>query len=722
MANSYALFATCPKGIEYLLLDELQSLGAESVKETVAGIHFSGDLQLIYRVCMWSRLANRLFVALVKDKPCQSVDQLYNIVRNIDWPQHFDPNASFAVNYAGQLTGVKHTHFGALKAKDAIVDCFKHSTGVRPNVDPKTPDILINVHAHRGKLTVNIDLSGESLHRRGYRQNIGAAPLKENLAAALLTRADWPGVAARGGALLDPMCGTGTFLIEAAMMAMGIAPGVLRQRWGFLAWKEHQPQQWQAEVEQARSAKQQAMQKQWPEIRGYDSHPKAIESANLNIERAGLAGKVRVTRKDISQFTKPTHTTVNIGLIICNPPYGERLGDADSLVHLYQHLGQRFKTEFPDWKAAVFTGNPELGRKMGIRSDKQYQFFNGPIKSKLLMFSIEDKFYIDKPAAAVANSPEPATLSEGAQMFANRLRKNMKNLAKWVKQQDLQAYRLYDADMPEYAVAVDKYDQWVHVSEYRPPAKVSEDAAAKRLDEVLAAIPQVLDVPSSHIVLKQRSKQKGKQQYQRVDQANELVEIKEGQAKVLVNLHDYLDTGLFLDHRPVRKYIAEHANKKAFLNLFCYTAVASVQAAVGGAKLTDSVDLSSTYLKWARKNLSLNGFSETNHRLHRADCREWLESCEQRYDLILLDPPSFSNSKKMEGVLDIQRDHVDLIKRAMALLNEEGLLIFSNNLRSFKLHEDELSDFSIKNKSKWSLDKDFQRSQKIHQCWFIRKP
>jgi len=719
MTRSLALFATCPKGIEYLLLDELGSLGAQGLKETVAGVHFNGDLQLVYRVCMWSRLANRLFVALVTNAECRNVEQLYDVVRSVNWDEHFDANASFAVNYAGQLDDVKHTHFGALKAKDAIVDYFKDTFGIRPNVDAKTPDILVNVHAHRGKLTVNIDLSGESLHRRGYRQNTGAAPLKENLAAALLTRSDWPGIASRGGALLDPMCGTGTFLVEGAMLAMGIAPGLLRKRWGFLAWKSHQPKHWQVIVDHAQSAKQEALTKQWPEIRGYDSHPKAIESATLNIERAGLAGKVRVTRKDISDFSKPTHTLINSGLIITNPPYGERLGEASSLVHLYQHLGDRFKAQFTGWRAAIFTGNPELGRRMGVRSDKQYQFFNGPIKSKLLLFSIEEQFFINQQTSRSEDAVSSVPLSDGAQMFANRLKKNSKNLSRWVKQQDINAYRLYDADMPEYAVAVDKYDQWVHVSEYKPPAKVDDQAAQKRLSEVMSAIPQVLNIPESQIVLKERRRQKGKEQYQRVDQANELIEIQEGQAKVLVNLHDYLDTGLFLDHRPVRNYVAEHSNKKSFLNLFCYTAVASVHAAVGGAKLTDSVDLSSTYLKWARKNLSLNGFSETNHRLHRADCREWLQECQRTYDLILLDPPSFSNSKKMEGVLDIQRDHVDLIKLSMQRLNQDGLLIFSNNLRSFVLDNEQLSEFEIEDKTKWSLDKDFQRSQKIHQCWFI---
>ncbi|MEE8057784.1 MAG: bifunctional 23S rRNA (guanine(2069)-N(7))-methyltransferase RlmK/23S rRNA (guanine(2445)-N(2))-methyltransferase RlmL [Pseudomonadales bacterium] len=725
MSQSYAFFATCPKGLESLLLDELSSLGSTRVKETVAGNYFDGPLQLAYRSCLWSRLANRILMPLIS-VDCHNVDDLYEGVRGIAWASHLDVDGTFAIDFSGSMSGLKHSHFAALKAKDAIADYFSQRFGRRPNVDTDTPDLRVNVRVSKGKLVVSIDLSGDSLHKRGYRQRGGTAPLKENLAAAILLRADWPGMAAQGGALLDPMCGSGTLLIEGALMSANIAPGLLRQHWGFSGWLGHEPKLWAALIGEASEIRGVALSRQWPEIRGYDASPRAIENAEENIARAGLVGKVRVLRKELARFVKPTHASIDQGLVVTNPPYGERLGEESSLLHLYRNLGQTLKQEFSGWRAAVFTGNPDLGKQMGLRCKKHYQLFNGAIPCKLLSFDIQpDYFVADKSRQRVSDqhnlSSEPAVeLSPGAIMFANRLRKNRKQLQRWVKKNAISCYRLYDADMPEYAVAVDYYAGWVHVAEYTAPAKVDPAAAAQRLQDVMAAIPVALEVSAKYVVLKQRSRQKGSGQYEKRSATGEFFEVREGQAKILVNVKDYLDTGLFLDHRPLRLAIAEQAKGQRFLNLFCYTATASVQAALGGATFTDSVDLSSTYLEWAKKNMALNGFSDTQHRMIRADVITWLKTCENRYDLILLDPPTFSNSKKMDETLDIQRDHVALINATMKILSRDGLLIFSNNLRKFKLDGESLAAFSIENKTRWSIDKDFQRSKHIHQCWYIK--
>lgn len=722
-SNDY--FATCPKGLESLLLQELQSMGAGDCKETVAGVAFAGDLQLGYRSCLWSRLANRILLPIASIE-CRTVEDLYRGVASIDWEQHLSIDKTFAIAFSGKLAGIQHSHFGALKAKDAIADYFNLRYQRRPDVESRQPDVLINVRVNKGVLIVSIDLSGDSLHRRGYRQSGGSAPLKENLAAAILLRADWPAMASRGGALLDPMCGSGTLLIEGAMMMAHIAPGLMRSHWGFFGWSGHRQSIWRDLVEEATAARDRAMQRQWPEIRGYDASPRALENAQENIDRAGLSGRIRVARKELARFTKPTHSTIDTGLVITNPPYGERLGDADALLHLYRYLGQTLKREFPGWRAGVFTGNPELGKKMGLRSNKQYQLFNGTIPSKLLLFDVEPQYFVQDHSPLESGKSEQKNdsveplLSAGATMFANRLRKNLKQLSKWVSRESISCYRLYDADMPEYSVAVDRYNDWIHVAEYAPPAKVDPQMAGQRLADVLAAIPTVLDISPRQLVLKQRSRQRGSNQYQKVDEANQLMEVREGQARLLVNLFDYLDTGLFLDHRPVRLKIAELAKGQRFLNLFCYTATASVHAALGGATFSDSVDLSATYLDWAKKNFALNGFSDTQHRTIRADVMEWIQHCDNIYDLILLDPPTFSNSKKMDATLDIQRDHVKLIQRAMARLSVDGLLIFSNNHRKFKLDSSLLVDFAVDDRTDWSLDKDFQHSKKIHQCWFIR--
>jgi 23S rRNA (guanine2445-N2)-methyltransferase / 23S rRNA (guanine2069-N7)-methyltransferase len=708
--------------LESLLLDELSSFGATALKETVAGVHFDASLKVAYYSCLWSRLANRILMPLLM-VDCRDMDDLYNGVNSVAWDQQLTLDNTFAIDFSGTLPGLKHSHFAALKAKDAIADYFSQRFDRRPNVDTDRPDLRINVRVNKGKLVVSIDLSGDSLHKRGYRLEGGAAPLKENLAAAILLRADWPGMAAQGGALLDPMCGSGTLLIEGALMSANIAPGLLRTYWGFSGWQGHEPSQWDALLTEAQEIKAAAMSRHWPEIRGYDASPKVLAFAEENIQRAGLETKVRVLRKELAKFAKPTHITIDRGLVITNPPYGERLGEESSLIHLYRNLGQKLKHEFVGWRAGVFTGNPDLGKQMGLRSNKQYQLFNGAIPCKLLNFEINEQSFVFDSSRLPDAPIEKKTLddlSDGAKMFANRLKKNHKQLQKWASKNHVSCYRLYDADMPEYAVAVDYYEGWVQVAEYTAPAKVDPAAAEQRLRDVMNAIPLALEVADKYVVLKQRTRQKGSSQYQKHSESGEFFEVREGRAKFLVNVKDYLDTGLFLDHRPVRLKIAELARGQRFLNLFCYTATASVHAALGGATFTDSVDLSTTYLDWGKKNMALNGFSDTQHRMIRADVVEWLKTASNQYDLVLLDPPTFSNSKKMQETLDVQRDHVDLIKAAMKLLSRNGLLIFSNNLRKFKLDSDALSGFAIENKTDWSIDQDFERSKHIHQCWFIR--
>lgn len=722
MTSRLSLYATCPKGLESLLAEESRHLGAEVVRETVGGVHLGAALPMAYTLCLWSRLANR--VLLVLDRfAADDAQTLYDGVRSQPWDEHLPVDGSFAVDFSGSGRGIDNSHFGALKCKDAVVDCFQDRYGRRPSVDKAAPALRINARMRKGQVTLALDLSGDSLHRRGYRTEGGAAPLKENLAAALLLRADWPGMAARGGALIDPLCGSGTLLIEGAMMAMEIAPGLLRRRWGFSGWLGHVPALWQEVLEDARRRRERAMAREWPEIRGYDASGRAVAQAEANIERAMLRGRVRVLRRELSEFVRPTHRPLSTGLVITNPPYGERLGDEASLVHLYRHLGDSLRREFVGWQAAVFTGNPELGKRMGLRSHRQYQLFNGSIPSKLLLFDIRPEAFVDaavKPGVADAATPAPEVLGQGAQMFANRLRKNLRRLEKWARRNGVQCYRVYDADMPEYAVAIDRYGDYCHIAEYAAPASVPEETARARLRDVLEAVQAVMGVPPQRIAMKERRRQKGREQYGRQESRGEFIEVSEGRAKVLVNLFDYLDTGLFLDHRPVRLKIAELAQGKRFLNLFCYTAAASVQAGVGGARYTTSVDLSRTYLQWARRNLALNGLSESRHYTVQADCRQWLKDCEQQFDLILLDPPTFSNSKRMDDVLDVQRDHPALIRDAMRCLSSDGLLIFSNNRQHFRLDEGLHKDYKIEDRTRWSLDEDFAgRQRPIHRCWFI---
>ena len=717
---TYAFFATCPKAMEPILADELSPLGAEDIKLTQGGVYFNGDLKVGYSACLWSRLANRVLL-LLHSEAVDSVDELYDAVSKVEWTEHFDSDQTFLVDYAGRMRGIDNTHFGALKVKDAIVDQFRSKGELRPNIAKQEPDVRINVFITKGRVRISLDLSGESLHKRGYRREGGMAPLKENLAAALLIRAGWPEMAAAGKPLMDPMCGSGTFLIEAAMMASDTAPGLLRWRFGLQMWKQHNVELWREVWDAAELRREVGEAAATSEIHGYDGQPKAISKCRENLKQAGMTDRIRVSHRELKDLKPLTHQAQQqLGLVITNPPYGERLSEVADMQYLYQHLGERLSQDFIGWELAVFTGNSELGKAVGLRSHKQYSFYNGAIKSQLLMYSLETTNRFADRRQTSGEIPLQA-LSEGAQMFANRVVKNRKQLSKWVKQENIQCYRIYDADMPEYAVAIDIYHDWLHVQEYAAPKTVDAEKAQRRLEEVMLALPQALQIPEARIVLKQRRQQTGKDQYQTHDEKGEYIQVEEGGCKLLVNLNDYLDTGLFLDHRPVRQKIQHLAHGKRFLNLFCYTGTATMHAVQGGAHNSLSVDMSATYLSWGKKNLALNGFSDQVHQFEQHDCMEFIKHHKGEYDLIFLDPPTFSNSKKMIGVLDVQRDHAWMIHRVMDLLSEDGLLIFSTNYRRFELDDKVLQHNHVEDISDQTLDKDFSRNKKIHRCWEIRK-
>ncbi|WP_122580785.1 bifunctional 23S rRNA (guanine(2069)-N(7))-methyltransferase RlmK/23S rRNA (guanine(2445)-N(2))-methyltransferase RlmL [Pseudomonas viridiflava] len=747
MSDRYELFLTCPKGLEGLLAEEATALGLEDTREHTSAIRGSADMETAYRLCLWSRLANRVLLVL-KRFPMKDAEDLYHGVLDVEWHDHLESDGTIAVEFSGHGSGIDNTHFGALKVKDAIVDKLRTPDGERPSVDKINPDLRVHLRLDRGEAILSLDLSGHSLHQRGYRLQQGAAPLKENLAAAILVRAGWPRIAAEGGALADPMCGVGTFLVEAGLIAADIAPNIKRERWGFSAWLGHVPVLWRKLHDEALARAEAGLAKPPLWIRGYEADPRLIQPARNNIERAGLSDWIKVYQGEVATF-EPRPDQNQKGLVICNPPYGERLGDEASLLYLYQNLGERLRQSCLNWEAAVFTGAPDLGKRMGIRSHKQYSFWNGALPCKLLLIKVlpdqfvtgerrtpeqrqieretpvetevevERKFNKNgnpiKPAPVVVEQPR---LSEGGQMFANRLQKNLKLMGKWVRREGIDCYRVYDADMPEYSMAIDLYHDWVHVQEYAAPKSIDPEKASARLFDALAAIPQALNIDKSRVVIKRRERQSGTRQYERQSAQGQFLEVKEGGVKLLVNLTDYLDTGLFLDHRPMRMRIQREAAGKRFLNLFAYTATASVHAAKGGARSTTSVDLSRTYLDWARRNLSLNGFSDKN-RLEQSDVTVWLQACREEYDLIFIDPPTFSNSKRMEGVFDVQRDQVELIDLAMARLAPGGVLYFSNNFRKFVLDENLGQRYAVEEITAQTIDQDFARNSKIHRAWKI---
>jgi len=719
-------FVTAATGTTDLLASELAALGIEGAREVQGGVSCEGDITAAYRACLESRIALRVLWQVARF-PVADAQALYAGVREVDWGAHLEATGTLAVDFSGTVPGITHTQFGAQRVKDAVVDQFRERTGGRPSVDRESPWLRINAHAARGALTLAIDLSGVSLHRRGYRGGAGAAPLKENLAAAILVRAGWPAIAAAGGSFVDPMCGSGTLPIEAALIAADIAPGLARPGFGFERWKQHDPDAW-AEVRAAAEARRQVGLLTPGRIRGFDRDAVAIRDAGQNAARAGLDTRLFFERCELAKLPAAPAPS---GLVAVNPPYGERIGEADELRGLYALLGERLRDGYRGWEAAVFTGNPALGRELGINARRTHRMMNGPIECRLLRLAIEPSEFVQarEPGRLPVIDAEAARARPGAQMFANRLAKNLDRVTAWARREKVSCFRVYDADMPEYAFAIDLYQsdpsgtagRWLYVQEYAPPATVDRERARSRREEAISVLPEVTGLPPDAIYWRTRRLQKGKAQYEAIAEVGERVVVEEGGLKFLVNFTDYLDTGLFLDHRKTRARIGKLAAGKRFLNLFCYTGAATVHAAAGGAAATTSVDMSRTYVDWAKRNLAVNGLAGAQHAFVQEDCLAWLaEERAERYDLIFLDPPTFSNSKRMDREFDVQRDHADLIRAATKLLAPGGLMLFSTNFRKFRFDREALAGLEIRDITKGTIPFDFSRDAKVHACFEIR--
>ncbi|MGH8278226.1 MAG: THUMP domain-containing protein [Gammaproteobacteria bacterium] len=383
-------FATAAKGIEPIVADELRALGAANVKEARGGASFSGSLATGYRACLWLRTANRVLMPLARF-PAPDADRLYTAVNRMPWENDLSPDGTLAVDFTGTNANIVHTQFGAQRVKDAIVDRFRERSGRRPSVDLDQPDLRINVHLHRDIATVGVDLTGDSLHQRGYRTRGVAAPLKETLAAALLLKCGWPEIAKQGGVFVDPMCGSGTLAIEAAFIAGGVAPGLLRTRWGFSGWRKHDAQLWEHLLQQAHQRRD-AGRGGITKILGFDHDENAIEATRVNVERAGLADIVQFERRALAENV--LSASLSPGLAVTNPPYGERLGEAAQLGPLYAELGQWLSSQCTGWRAGVITDNPDLAKQIGIRARKINTFFNGALECRLLQFDVRPEWFM----------------------------------------------------------------------------------------------------------------------------------------------------------------------------------------------------------------------------------------------------------------------------------------------------------------------------------------
>jgi 23S rRNA (guanine2445-N2)-methyltransferase / 23S rRNA (guanine2069-N7)-methyltransferase len=735
-----------------LLARELSAIGGEQVVESAGSVRFEGALAVGYRACLWSRVASRVLLCLA-ELQADSADEFYRQARQIEWESHLSPSGTLACDFSGIHPGINNSHFGALRLKDAVVDRLRERCGSRPQIELSRPGVRLHAHARGAGITVALDLSGESLHRRGYRLQAGEAPLRENLAAGVLLRARWDEAAAAGNEFLDPLCGSGTLVIEAAAIAAQRAPGLHRDYFGFLGWHGHDAALWRTLCDAARAQARTSLPNL---IHGSDADARVLQQAVANARRAGVDALVRLERRALVAV-RPAGPAP--GMLCTNPPYGERLTDAASARALHAELGRVLREHFQGWDAAILTAAPHAARELRLRSYRVHELWNGPIACRLLRIDLAAPGATDlmhrsltpqsmtEEAARAAAADTRGTSVAGATMFANRLEKNLRRMSRSVRAAQVSCYRLYDADMPEYAFAIDRYEEaslaaepmprvHLYVQEYAAPASIDVEAARRRRREALSVLPGTLGVPPERIHLRVRRPQRGALQYQPRRSARHvpaasaplqnMITVNEGNLKFLVNLDDYLDTGLFLDHRLTRGLLRERASGRRFLNLFCYTASATVCAAAGGARESLSIDLSNRYLQWAQANLQLNDVNPAHHRLLQTDCLAWLRGegsatgdARECFDLIFLDPPTFSNSKRMQGVLDVQRDHVSLIVQCMQRLAPGGTLIFSTNAQRFRLAAEVGEQWRIVDVSRRTLPFDFQANPRIHRCYEI---
>lgn len=704
-------FATCPKGLESLLFEELKNLKLQDIRETVSGVHFKGEMADAQRACLWSRFASRILLNITEFY-CDLDTELYLAANGIAWEKYFTVDKSIAVSFSGTNKNIRNTQYGALKVKDAICDRFTKVCGRRPDVDKHNADVQIFVNlSHETKGVISLDLSGTALYKREIHRGTGIAPLKENLASAMVVRSGFN----NESNFLDPMCGSGTLLLEAASILTNRAPGLSRSSFGFKNLEIFDKDSFDKEFLNAKILHAKSLKEAVDnglEIVGFDADANIVDIAKSNIYKAGFESLVKIYHSDIASLYNPFTNQKKV-FIVTNPPYGERMGNFNELISLYQLLGQKVKENFVGSRLAVISSSEDLLSCLKLRYDKSYKLYNGALLCQLRLFDINNE-----EDASQENKSHDAIVD-----FENRLAKNLKQIQKWAQQENINAYRVYDADLPDYKAAIDCYGDYYIIQEYVAPSTVNQVVAKRRLLDMISATIKVTGAKGSHVILKSREKQKGKDQYEKSEeQKQNFFEVYENGARFKVNLEDYLDTGLFLDARPIRKMIKDLCKDKEFLNLFSYTASASVMAALGGATKTVSVDMSKTYLNWGMDNFRLNDLDLTNHEFIQADCLSYLSADhDKQYDVVYIDPPTFSNSKRMDRTFEVQRDHVALLSNLTRHVKDGGTIIFCTNKRGFKIDAEALAQYGldVEDISVKSIPRDFKRNTKIHSCFIL---
>ncbi len=754
MANDQLeFFATCPQGFEHILADELKRLRAQSVRPLKGGVAFFGSKVEGYRVCLWSRIASRVLRVMGRVE-AYSAEALYDGVKALPWATVVGEGATIAVSARGTNDALRNTQFIGLKVKDAVCDRLRDARGKRPDVQPQRPSVPIWVSLHGKKATVSIDYAGESLHRRGYRVpgESDEAPLKEALAAGMLVWGGWDRVAApalrrsraehvgdakpaEAPVFVDPACGSGTLVLEAAMMATDRAPGLSRDYWGFEGCADFDADAFDDLLADADERFERGLEGA-PKLFGFDIDSQAVGIARGNARRLGFAKLVTFGCADCADLENSLQQNEvaldRRGFIAINPPYGVRLL-AHGLEGFYSHLSKGLRNFPSSWEMVVITPDEDFDASVGFEAQNVQPAYNGAIEATLRSYRLGHTTLIEAPLVTLEGVEVKVDVtSDHALQFAARLRKMAKARRKWAKKNGVHAYRIYDADLPDYSVAVDVFEEAgtgnanLLITEYQAPKEIDPLKALHRFKDVCAVAPVLLGIPEERVFTRVRRQAKGGSQYRKQEHVSRRIVVEEAGHSFELDLSGYLDTGLFLDHRITRGMVGKMAADKRFLNLFAYTGTATVYAAAGGAASTTTVDMSQTYLDWAKRNMKMAGFTGHAHRFVRADVLSWIERAAEEetesYDLVFLDPPTFSNSKTMgERTWDIQRDHAELLRLVRRLLAPGGSIVFSGNLRSFKLDELKVRScgLGIENVTAQSIPEDFSRNPRIHFCYVL---
>ncbi|WP_080946034.1 bifunctional 23S rRNA (guanine(2069)-N(7))-methyltransferase RlmK/23S rRNA (guanine(2445)-N(2))-methyltransferase RlmL [Moraxella bovoculi] len=765
--NDFELIITCADGLENALLIELDSFGLSGEILRAGRIRVQVSLAKFYHICLYSRVASRVLLPIgeyhFKQKQAttnqiskdakgrtvtrtldtQIIDEdvpeaLYKFAARYDWAKVFGLDDTFAIRLSTDKRLTVNQQFATLRIKDAIADNFNKQFGERPDVS-KTPDFHIFAAANNKFAELFLDLSGTSLHRRGYRVVNTAAPLKENLAAALLYESNWH--TGKHDALIDPMCGSGTFITEALLMRADYPVGLDKTtaEFGFYHWAYHDDVLWQEAMSRASErfhANLDKLAQNPPTVIALDADANAVHACHQNLLASGPApiiSHITLQQKTVSGLKDAlSKIRADHPLIITNPPYGERLGESDFIKPLYHGLGLSvvdglMQAGVTRADMAVLGSHVEHVDTLPIIDPKTLRCHNGA----LTVYFRHGALDLSKKDSLIESFVKREITNEESQEFINRFQKNLAHLKKLAKTDDVTNMRLYDADLPNYNVAIDLYGDKVHVQEYAPPKQIPADVAKARFNLVLNGVREVLGVFREDVFIKTRARQSGNEQYTKNPNADtkrkKMHVAREHGAYLYVNFTDYLDTGLFIDHRNMRQIVANASRAKRVLNLFAYTCTASVHAAMAGARSVTSVDLSANYLDWGKQNFALNGLvldakyeGGPKYQFIASDVFEWIKEHTEQYDVIFIDPPTFSNSKKFKGTFDVQRDHVALINRAMNRLSADGVLYFSNNYTRFELDENLNARYDVVCITDKTIGFDFNPKKPIHQSYQIR--